>query len=278
MKKFLIATAALASVAVVAPANAADLPVKAPPVVMPALYNWSGIYIGPQGGAIMGQWSRVQEAEGGEDTDFEDFGHPLHGGFAGGEVGFNWQAPGNRWVLGVEGALSWAELEESLTCAADGNPPQNDFHRFCGSRINGFAEARARIGYAFGPTGNFLVYITGGGVWARESELFRNSAPGEALGSVAFGSFQQWATVPGWTVGGGAEWGITPYLSLKGEVLYVDLNEHTFSTVGCGTVAREDICDDPLKIKHTFILARMALNWRFDWGKGKGPAPVVARY
>jgi len=85
-------------------------------------------------------------------------------------------------------------------------------------------------------------------------------------------------TVTRWTVGGGAEWGITPYLSLKGEVLYVDLNEHTFSTVGCGTVAREDICDDPLKIKHTFILARMALNWRFDWGKGKGPAPVVARY
>ena len=81
MKKFLIATTALASVAVVAPANAADLPVKAPPMVMPALYNWSGIYIGVEGGAVLGQTTKwfVHET----DTTFEvsqDLGHPLHGG------------------------------------------------------------------------------------------------------------------------------------------------------------------------------------------------------
>jgi len=282
MKKLLIATAALASVALVAPANAADIPVKAPPIVVPALYNWTGLYIGPQGGAIMGQRSRVQEAPDSDDadiSDFIDFGHPLHGGFAGGEVGFNWQAPGSRWVFGVEGAFSWAELEESLTCGPDDEEnPQSDFHRFCGSRISGFAEARGRIGYALGPTGQFLVYITGGGVWARESELIRNSRTSE--GVTAFGSFEQWATVPGWTIGGGAEWGITPWLSLKGEVLYVDLAEHTFTIVGCERVPgqSQNICAEPLKIKHEFILARMALNWRFNWGKGKAPAAVVARY
>ncbi len=55
MKKFLIATAALASVALVGPANAADLPVKAPPVLMPVMYNWSGLYIGIEAGAVLGQ-------------------------------------------------------------------------------------------------------------------------------------------------------------------------------------------------------------------------------
>src|SRR5262245_9389774 len=119
MKKFLTATAALASLAFAAPTFAADLPVKAPPPVLPALYNWNGIYIGVQGGAVLGQRSRVQEAPDDgifDSNDFLDIGHPLHGGFVGGEVGFNWQFPGSRWVIGVEGAGSWAELEESLTC------------------------------------------------------------------------------------------------------------------------------------------------------------------
>jgi hypothetical protein len=52
MKKFLIATAAFASVAMAAPAFAADIPVKAPPMLMPALYNWTGCYIGAEGGAV----------------------------------------------------------------------------------------------------------------------------------------------------------------------------------------------------------------------------------
>ena len=41
---------------VAAPANAADLSVKAPPpLAIPAIYNWSALYIGVEGGAIMGQ-------------------------------------------------------------------------------------------------------------------------------------------------------------------------------------------------------------------------------
>src|SRR5262249_7118948 len=153
MKKFLLASAALASLAIAAPAFAADLPVKAPPPVVPALYNWNGIYIGVQGGAIFGGRTKMHEASDTADSlDFEDFGRPLHGGFVGGEIGFNWQAPGSRWVFGVEGAGSWSELEESLTCAAD-SMSLSDFHRFCGSRVRDFFEARGRVGYAFGPTG-----------------------------------------------------------------------------------------------------------------------------
>ena len=48
MKKFLLGTLGL--VAMAAPALAADLPVKAPPPVLPPMYNWSGFYIGGNGG------------------------------------------------------------------------------------------------------------------------------------------------------------------------------------------------------------------------------------
>src|SRR5205085_999668 len=119
MKKFLIATAALASVALAAPASAADLPVKAPPMVAPALYNWTGFYLGIEGGAIMGQRTKWLVNEQSSDDVSQDLGHPLHGGFVGGEAGFNWQFPGNRWVLGIEGDWNWSELEEALTCEAD---------------------------------------------------------------------------------------------------------------------------------------------------------------
>jgi outer membrane immunogenic protein len=264
MKKFLIATTALASVAVVAPANAADLPVKAPPVVMPALYNWSGIYIGVEGGAVLGQSSRwiLSETDTDEPPFHADVGHPLHGGFVGGEAGINWQMPGNRWVLGIEGDGNWAELEESLTCAED------SFNFTCGSRISSFWTVRGRIGYAFGPRGDFLAYVTGGGVWARQS-----SRIGALF--VPFTTVEQWKDTWGWTAGIGAEYGITPWLSVKGEVLFVDLAGRDYDS---NCVFGEDECGEFAHIKHNFVLARMGLNWRFNWGKGKAPAAVVARY
>ena len=253
MKKLLGATAALAFVALTAPAYAADLPVKAPPVVMPALYNWSGIYIGVEGGAVMGQttdWFFLCSH-----CSTSNFGHPLHGGFVGGEAGIDWQPPGNRWVFGIVGDGSWSELEEALNCA--------NLAFSCGSKITSFGTVRARIGYAFGPTGSFLVYLTGGWAWAHVDEIQR--ALFTPFTGVDFAK-----NVNGWTVGGGAEYGITPYLSVKGEILYVNLERQTFQDVG--TVG---VFSGPISIKSDFVLARMALDWRFNWGKA---APVVARY
>src|SRR5882672_168973 len=57
MKKFLLATVGLVALGMAAPASAADLAArpytKAPPPVV-AVYDWSGFYIGANGG---GGWS-----------------------------------------------------------------------------------------------------------------------------------------------------------------------------------------------------------------------------
>jgi outer membrane immunogenic protein len=288
MKKFLLATVALASLAIAAPAFAADLPVKAPPPVMPALYNWSGIYLGVQGGAVLGQTSHWTESN--TDEVNLDVGHPLHGGFVGGEVGINFQAPGSPWVFGIEADGNWAELEESLTCGepldggvidATGVPP--DQLNACGSRIDRFATVRGRLGYAFGPRGDFLVFVTGGAVWAHQSERVDSMPPTTVVAGTTtltgptggqFVTFEQFKNTLGWTAGIGAEYGITPWLSLKGEVLYVGLGGKDY--FGCPL---EGCDEDPVHIKHSFILARMGLNWRFGWvGKGKAPVAVVAKY
>jgi len=269
MKKLLSATAALAFVALTAPANAADLPVKAPPIAMPVMYNWSGIYIGVEAGAVMGQrtrWTEIDPVAEGHTDESVDIGHPLHGGFVGGEAGFNWQS--GRWVFGIEGDGNWAELEEALTCENDALSGGVDLSKTCGSRIRAFYTARGRIGYALGPTGSFLVYVTGGGVWASQSARIGTLTP-------PFVTFEQWKNTAGWTAGMGAEYGITPWLTLKGEVLYVDLAGKDYDLTGCGSVISD--CEHT-HIQHSFVMARMGLNWLFNWGKGKGPGPVVARY
>src|SRR5438477_5376438 len=99
MKKFLLGAVAL--VAFAAPASAADLAArpytKAPPMIA-AMYDWSGFYVGVNGG--WGSSRKCWDAQaagvfiGGEGC------HDATGGTAGGQVGYRWQA--SSWVFGVE--------------------------------------------------------------------------------------------------------------------------------------------------------------------------------
>jgi outer membrane immunogenic protein len=308
MKRLSLGIAVAAALGFVAgPVSAADLPVKAPPVVMPALYNWSGVYIGVEGGAVMGQntdWQWLNASINplpGSPGPFlceiasgpsrcVNVGHPLHGGFVGGEIGLNWQAPGSRWVFGIEADGNWSELEEALTC------PSNFNNLVCGSKVTDFETVRGRIGYAFGPRGDFLAYVTGG--WATatvdafQATLFPiPAAPG------SFPRFDDRQRHNGFTVGGGFEYGITSWLSLKAEALYVWLEgkNHCFSGAGplapttlnggCAAITETAFPPTnlgtlveifPAHVKEDFVLFRMGLNARFWWGKA--PTPVVARY
>ena len=56
MKKLLLGSIGLVALAFTGPAVAADFPAysKAPSAMMPALYDWSGLYIGINGG---GGWA-----------------------------------------------------------------------------------------------------------------------------------------------------------------------------------------------------------------------------
>jgi opacity protein-like surface antigen len=106
MKKFLLAT--VASAALVSSASAADLaarPYTKAPAVVAAAYNWSGFYVGVMGGY---GWSDQVKVAGVDVTDAD-----IKGGFAGGTVGFNYQAPGSQFVFGVEADAAWADLSHS---------------------------------------------------------------------------------------------------------------------------------------------------------------------
>src|SRR4029079_3182476 len=93
-----------------APAMAADMAVKAapPPAPVVAIYNWSGFYIGANGG-----W--------GQSHGCVDFVTPAatvaygcfyrSGGLVGGQIGSRWQT--NQFVLGLEAQGDWADIKHT---------------------------------------------------------------------------------------------------------------------------------------------------------------------
>src|SRR6185436_9827738 len=122
---------------------AADMPVKAvpAPVMAAPVFNWSGFYIGAHGGYA---WGR-------NDADVFDSAGVLtnvttrdtKGGFAGGQVGINWQFHPN-WLIGVEGDLSGANLKGDAThCSATGCANTDGTNRW-------FGTLRGRLGLVFG--------------------------------------------------------------------------------------------------------------------------------
>jgi outer membrane immunogenic protein len=134
MKKLLLASAAMMTLGVTS-ASAADLssgkkmPYKALPYMQ--TYNWSGFYLGINGG---GGWG---------DSDSSG----KFGGLVGGTVGYNYQV--SQAVFGLEGDIDWSDLSRNRNCAAFS----------CETRNNWLSTVRGRLGYAFD---RFMPYVTGG--------------------------------------------------------------------------------------------------------------------
>jgi len=227
------------------PANAADLPFKAPPPPPPIL-GWSGFYAGLNVGGGIGVNSNMQNASFSSTVlgvngllTGSASSLALPGWVLGGQVGFNWQV--SPWiVLGVEGDWQWTPQKGKTSSST---PPAD--LAFFGAGANGFgyglatqqkftqiATARARGGILLHDT---LWYVTGGLAWGtiNDSYTFSGSAnptvfpaalqPGPFLPSA--GNFS--ASKFGWTVGAGVETRLGGGWSAKAEYLYVDLGDVT---------------------------------------------------
>lgn len=227
-------------------ASAADLPAyKSPVRAAPALYNWTGFYLGAHAG---GGWSdndyRSQYV--GVTADPPRFGGKTgSGALAGGQAGFNWQA-GNV-VFGVEGDLSWTSIDADIRMDADLTYQ---------SRNRWLATATGRLGIAFD---NLLVYAKGGAAWTgAEMTALVEDVPLEGK-----------TTSTGWTLGGGFEYGFAPDWSLKLEYAYYSFGDESFSSFfapGPGTVN--------YTLSKTKSTLKLGLNYRFSAGKG----PIAAKY
>jgi outer membrane immunogenic protein len=111
MKKVLLVTASLIALGAAAPAVAADLaarPYTKAPAMIAAVYDWSGFYIGANGGwgSSRSSWDFLPGV-----VTFGEGSHDASGGTVGGQVGYRWQA--GTWVFGVEAQGNWADFKGS---------------------------------------------------------------------------------------------------------------------------------------------------------------------
>ena len=155
MKNFLVAVASLAVSALIAPASAADLAArpytKAPMVA--AVYDWSGFYIGLNGGGGSSRncWDLTANNGVAIVPAPREGCHDATGALAGGQFGYRWQSA--SWVFGVEGQGDWADLKGSSASATAIIPFNNR------TKIDAIGLFTGQVGYAWS---NILAYVKGG--------------------------------------------------------------------------------------------------------------------
>jgi outer membrane immunogenic protein len=212
MRQYLFGIAVASTLA--GPAMAADL---APPAPAAPVYNWTGIYLGLNGGGAWGSQDPFQIFT----NRFDHVSVNFSGGTVGGTAGAQLQL--SHTVIGFEADLNWAGVSGSSAFAPTIFGAPAGFTVNATTHIDWDFTARARVGYALD---NYLLYVTGGAaVLGAKTNL-------TTLSGLSCGSFGLIAGSPGTfpcsgtntriggTVGAGLEYGFMPNWSAKLEYRY----------------------------------------------------------
>jgi outer membrane immunogenic protein len=252
MKRLALAVSVVSISAV--SAFAADLPArtytKAPPMM--AAYDWSGFYVGANGGygSSSNCWDLNQI---GAVTLFPGNApegcHDATGGVAGGQVGYRWQT--GALVAGLEAQGNWADLRGSSLSTALGAAVTNQ------SKIDGFGLFTGQFGYAWN---NTLLYVKSG--LAVTTDKYQGIIPATGM---AFDAASE--TRVGYAAGVGLEYGFTPNWSVAVEYDHMFMGTRTIdaTAVPTGAFSRED------RIRQDVDVVTARINYR--WG-----GPIVAKY
>jgi outer membrane immunogenic protein len=259
MKKFLLATAALATLGLATSASAADLAArpytKAPPMIA-AVYDWTGFYIGANGGYGSSRkcWDYSGTPAARLAVNVLDGCHDATGAVAGGQIGYNWQS--SAWVFGLEAQGDWADLAGSNIANIPAGVGAAALSLTNRTRIDAFGLFTGRVGYAWN---NTLLYVKGGAAVVRDK--YRSDFTGTGVNYSA-ASETRW----GAAVGVGLEYGFTPNWSFGVEYNHAFMDGRdvtlTGSPVGATIVER---------VRQDFDVVTARINYR--WG-----GPVVAKY
>jgi outer membrane immunogenic protein len=250
MKRFF--WGALSLVAMAAPALAADLPVKAPPPVIPPMFNWSGFYIGGNGGWAQSDdcWDIFIETHPLTDVLSEGC-HTKSGGVIGGQIGYRWQLPGNHFVWGIEAQGDWANVNHSRISFFDPALTLN-------TKLDGLGLFTGQFGFAWD---TWLVYIKSGAAVTSNRFDVVSTIGGVELAS---SSSSRW----GAALGVGLEYAFTPNWSvgLEYDHLFMDRSDLSFTIPGPFGVLN--------RVSQDVDMVTVRFNYRF----GGFGAPLVARY
>ncbi|MCA6120455.1 outer membrane beta-barrel protein [Bradyrhizobium sp. WSM 1704] len=248
MKKFLLSTVALLAFA--APAAAADLAArpytKAPAPVLAPVYDWTGFYIGVNGGwgSSHNCWNQTP----GSVFIGSDGCHDATGGTAGGQIGYRWQA--GTWVFGLEAQGNWADFKGSNSAALFPGIFTNQ------TKIDAFGLFTGQIGYA---VNNVLLYVKGGAALTDNRYRTYFAPTGVLAGSA---DDTRW----GGSVGAGIEVGFAPNWTAGIEYNHLFMEDHDYTLrTPAGALF------STIRERQDVDLVTVRVNYK--WG-----GPVVAKY
>ncbi len=238
-------------------AAAADMPTKAP--TKPAVYQWTGCYVGINGGAGAGASNFNASVGAGtyltgtDPVTVAGDGSGSHNNTTyavGGQVGCNYQT--GTVVFGIEADYDYlpstSQFNNNTATLAAGTP----FAIGQSLTTNYLATVRPRIGIA--ADRNFA-YITGGAAFAdaSSSETYSDAAGG--LGSASASKF-----LTGWTAGAGWEYAWSEHATLRFEYLY-----SSFAATNAAGVITGPGGSNPLFGSGDLVIqvARAGLNYKF---------------
>lgn len=261
-----IVLAATASILFCTAASAADLPARTytkAPVAPVAVYNWTGFYVGINGGGGSARkcWEITRDGGTPIIPPINEGCHNATGGTVGGQIGYRWQSA--AWVFGVEAQGNWADFKgsnQNLYTLGLGFPQYVDQ-----SKVDSFGLFTGQIGYA---VNNVLFYAKGGAAVVHDKYNNFFSVPfGGIPANVNFseGSETRWGGV----VGVGLEFGFAPNWSVAVEYdhLFMGTRNVGLSLIppaGPGPASFHNIRQD-------VDVGTARLNYRFG-------GPVVAKY
>ena len=212
-------------------ADVADM-VAEPPLV----YDWSGFFVGLNGGYGFAGDETISLKPGFHDNAGS---LDLNGLFGGAQVGANWQS--GNWVLGAQADVQLSDIVDADRRLADGVEFQSK------GSVDWFSTVRLRTGYA---VDNLLIFGTGGlALGGVDYKVHTVDDPSAAI------NLSDGYTASGWTAGGGVEWGFSANSSAKIEYLYTDLGKKEIGS---------SLSDDSyFKASPSFQSIRMGVDFRF---------------
>ena len=257
IRKILVAATGLVASAI-APALAADLPARTytkAPAMVAAVYDWSGFYLGLNGGGASSRdcWT-ITSAAGTAVTPNSEGCHNATGGLVGGQIGYRWQAA--SWVFGIEGQGDWADLKGSNASLTAIIPYNNQ------TKIDAIGLLTGQVGYAWN---SVLLYVKGGA--AVTDNKYSSSFPVSNIFAAAGVPFNTASdTRWGGTVGTGLEFSFASdwFVGVEYDHLFMGNPNITFPATAIA-VTRTD------NIKQDIDMGTVRLNYRFG-------GPVIAKY
>lgn len=255
--RLFISTLASLLIGATAEGFAADLAVKAPPVLAPLLPSWTGFYFG---GNVGYGWSQKEFIDNFSAPFGADDGSVAATGVVGGlQGGYNYQI--GSILVGAEGGFTWSGATGTFSCFPLLAP------QTCTANPQWLADAAGRLGVVWNSPvfGDLLFYGKGGAAWVHDTytNLALPGAPSEALPGVLFSASE---TRSGWVAGAGIELMILPAWSAR-----VEYDYYGFPDKSVGFTAGPNFFTE--EIRQNMQTVTVGVNYHFGY-----VAPVAAPY